>query len=63
MEGWCIMTIMPQWKICPRCHKPYDWNPDVGVMRCPNCMKNDMKKLEKLKKVFGKDKEDINTES
>jgi len=31
------MTMMPMWKTCPKCHKKYDWNPDVGNITCPNC--------------------------
>jgi hypothetical protein len=25
-------------KVCPRCHRSYSWNPDVGKMFCPYCM-------------------------
>ena len=31
------MTLIPMKKICPKCHKKYDWNPDVGKMWCPVC--------------------------
>lgn len=31
------MTMAPIWKICPRCHRRYDWNPDVGRFGCPYC--------------------------
>ena len=52
------MTMMPQWKRCPRCGKLYDWNPDVGVMKCPYCMEKDLKRVEKLKGIFGKKSSD-----
>ena len=50
--------MMPQWKRCPRCGKLYDWNPDVGVMKCPYCMEKDLKRVEKLKGIFGKKSSD-----
>lgn len=31
------MTIVPQYKICPRCKRRYSWNPDIGQMWCPFC--------------------------
>jgi protein-arginine kinase activator protein McsA len=31
------MTIVAQWKICPKCKKKYSWNPDVGKIGCPRC--------------------------
>lgn len=31
------MTIVPMIKKCPKCHKKYSWNPDVGKMNCPYC--------------------------
>ena len=31
------MTMMPMYKTCPKCHKKYSWNPDVGHMWCPTC--------------------------
>ena len=52
------MTIMPHWKICPRCHKLYDWNPDVGVISCPYCMEKDMKLVKKLKKFLSNNIDD-----
>lgn len=57
------MTIMPQWKICPRCHKTYDWNPDVGVIGCPYCIEKNMKYLKILRSLFGeKNKSDKDKE-
>ena len=56
------MTIMPHWKTCPRCHKQYSWNPDVGVMGCPYCMEKDRKRVEKIRKIFGKDKDQDNSD-
>ena len=31
------MTMVPMIKKCPKCHKKYSWNPDVGKMNCPYC--------------------------
>lgn len=31
------MTMRPMWKTCPKCHKRYSWNPDVGKIACPRC--------------------------
>ena len=57
------MTIMPHWKTCPRCHRMYDWNPDVRVMSCPYCMEKDIELVNKLKKLFGKDKDENKIDS
>mgnify|MGYP004498740321 CR=1 FL=1 len=32
-----IMTIMPMFKICPKCKRRYSWNPDARNMWCPYC--------------------------
>lgn len=32
-----IMTMVPEWKTCPKCRKKYSWNPDVGQFKCPHC--------------------------
>ena len=29
------MTMVPMIKKCPKCHKKYSWNPDVGNFNCP----------------------------
>lgn len=31
------MTMVPMMKKCPKCHKKYNWNPDVGNFMCPYC--------------------------
>ena len=31
------MTMIPMFKICPKCKKRYSWNPDVGKINCPCC--------------------------
>lgn len=31
------MTLIPMWKKCPKCHRMYSWNPDVGNLFCPDC--------------------------
>ena len=48
------MSMMPMYKICPRCKRRYSWNPDVGKMSCPYCRgsgKSDMG-YAKLNKIF-----------
>lgn len=29
--------MVPDMRICPVCHKRYDFNPDVGHFNCPYC--------------------------
>lgn len=31
------MSIVPIWRRCLKCHRMYDWNPDVGNYKCPYC--------------------------
>lgn len=31
------MSMKTVMKRCPKCKKPYFWNPDVGQIECPNC--------------------------
>lgn len=31
------MSLLPDWRICPHCHKKYSFNPDVGKFNCPHC--------------------------
>jgi len=50
------MTIVPMWKICPKCHKKYDWNPDVGNFNCPYCHGLGVPGGGLLDKVFRKKK-------
>lgn len=38
------MTIRAMWRICPKCHRKYDWNPSIGVISCPYCRKRENKK-------------------
>ena len=33
------MTPLPARKKCLICHQYYNFNPDVGMISCPNCMK------------------------
>lgn len=51
------MTILPMRKKCPKCHKKYDWNPDVGRMFCPYCHGLGKKKKFDLKYLFSRKKE------
>ncbi|MBO4415367.1 MAG: hypothetical protein J5824_05230 [Lachnospiraceae bacterium] len=37
ISGGYAMSIVPMWKRCPKCHKKYSFNPDVGQLGCPNC--------------------------
>ena len=51
------MTIVPELKTCPVCHKKYSWNPDLGHFRCPHCGGLGIGKKNIVEKIFGK-KED-----
>ena len=53
------MTMQPIYKYCPKCHKKYIWNPDVGNFDCPCC--HGMGKLERsiLNKIAKKKLDDI----
>jgi len=51
------MTMMPMYKTCPKCHKKYSWNPDVGKMFCPHCGGVGKTKNGVLDTIFGKKKE------
>lgn len=39
-NGGMIMSIMPMKHRCPICKKYFQWNPDVGRMFCPKCMRD-----------------------
>lgn len=59
------MTMVPMWKTCPKCHRKYEWNPDVGKFNCSYCHG-----LGKQGKIFDKKKDDdlqdkamVNTEN
>ena len=41
------MSMKTVMKHCPKCKKPYFWNPDVGQIECPNCGR--LSKLAKIK--------------
>lgn len=36
------MTIMPIYKICPKCYRRYQWNPDTGMISCPYCSRKEI---------------------
>lgn len=54
------MSIVPIWRRCLKCHRMYDWNPDVGNYKCPYCfgiekvkggkLSNWLKKKQKMKR-------------
>lgn len=48
------MSIIPIYKICPRCKRSYSWNPDVGKVFCPYCggLGRTDTGYAKLKKIF-----------
>lgn len=48
------MTMLPTWKMCPRCHRMYDRNPDVGIMSCPYCFEKKKKAGRAIAKLFNK---------
>ncbi|EOS72073.1 hypothetical protein C818_00220 [Lachnospiraceae bacterium MD308] len=31
------MTMLPIYKVCPKCRRRYLWSPDTGRTACPNC--------------------------
>jgi len=37
IKGGFKMSLLPDWRICPHCHKKYSFNPDVGKFNCPYC--------------------------
>lgn len=53
------MTIFPELKTCPDCHKKYSWNPDLGHFRCPNCGGLGDGKKHVFRKLFDKKKKEI----
>ncbi|WP_075721741.1 hypothetical protein [Roseburia sp. 499] len=65
------MTMVPMMKRCPKCHRRFNWNPDVRNFICPYCrgLGNPGKTI--LEKILGKkNKEDdltdevwVNTEN
>lgn len=48
------MSIRAIWKICPKCHKRYEWNPDVGILVCPYCHGVGKRKQKKLDEFLKK---------
>jgi len=36
-KGGFKMSLLPDWRICPHCHKKFSFNPDVGKFNCPHC--------------------------
>lgn len=33
------MSLLQEYKTCPKCHRKYSWNPDIGQLNCPYCLK------------------------
>lgn len=31
------MSILPMYRICPKCNRRYSFNPSVGKIFCPYC--------------------------
>ena len=50
------MTMLPLRKKCPKCHKKYAWNPDVGHFDCPYCHGLGKPGDGILESIFGKKK-------
>ncbi len=48
------MTMLPMRKTCSKCHRKYDWNPDVGNMLCPYCYGLGKQKKNILNNILGK---------
>ena len=56
--GVKTMTMMPMYKICPKCRKKYSWNPDVGKFFCPYCHGLGEEKGTLLGRIFGDKKKE-----
>lgn len=53
------MSQAPVWKKCRRCGKVYDWNPSVGVTKCPYCVKKDREEAKKsMDQLFNRNNKD-----
>lgn len=48
------MTMLSIWKKCPKCHRKYVWNPDVGNFNCPYCHGLGTQVGELVGSIFGK---------
>lgn len=45
------MTLVPMKKMCPKCGKMYEFNPDVGVgLFCPYCNSHGF--IDKIRKTI-----------
>jgi len=36
------MSILPMYRICPKCNRRYSFNPSVGKIFCPYCERNQL---------------------
>ncbi len=52
------MTLLPILKVCPKCHKKYSYNPDLGHLLCPYCHGLGKVKKFDIKKILKKRTED-----
>lgn len=50
------MTLVPERKTCPKCHRKYSWNPDVGKFFCPYCLGMGTPLTNLADRVFNKKK-------
>ena len=53
------MTMLSIWKKCPKCHRKYVWNPDVGNFNCPYCHGLGTQLGELVGSIFGKKKDTL----
>lgn len=51
------MSLVPEWKICPKCKKKYSRNPDLMHFDCPYCHGLGKPDGGILDGIFGKKKE------
>ena len=51
------MTMMTNWKVCPRCRKVYDKDVDFGLCGCPSCYERNRRRSNNLKEFMSRDNE------
>ena len=51
------MSLVADWRICPKCKRKYSFNPDVGNFTCPYCSgkKKPPTLINILKELFKKE--------
>jgi len=49
-EGVSIMSIVAEYRRCPKCGRIYSFNPDVGKFACPYCGRSAFQWLSEITK-------------